>query len=192
MRQTTTIKSYTTDPEYDLKVTLGWELNLWGAMTWAKRQGAASYKASVEDWRAMRMTLVAEVASAYFRLIALDNELAIVRRTLITRQEGVEQARIRFEGRPYIRDRIPAGKSGIRLNRIARPQPGTPDSGGAKRHHPAHGRIPHRQAQPRIPPPRCRNAAAPPGRTLIHPTATPARPPCRRAAPGSRHGQMSG
>ncbi len=91
-------KSYTTDPEYDLKVTLGWELNLWGAMTWAKRQGAASYKASVEDWRAMRMTLVAEVASAYFRLIALDNELAIVRRTLITRQEGVEQARIRFEG----------------------------------------------------------------------------------------------
>ena len=73
MRQTTTIKkSYTTDPEYDLKVTLGWELNLWGAMTWAKRQGAASYKASVEDWRAMRMTLVAEVASAYFRLIALD------------------------------------------------------------------------------------------------------------------------
>ena len=46
----------------------------------------------------MRMTLVAEVAAAYFRLVALDNELSIVRRTLITRGEGVYQARLRFEG----------------------------------------------------------------------------------------------
>ena len=33
----------------------------------------------------MRMTLVAEVATAYFQLMALDNELSIVRRTLRTR-----------------------------------------------------------------------------------------------------------
>lgn len=46
----------------------------------------------------MRMTLVAEVATAYFELIALDNELAIVRRTLETRREDLNQARLRFEG----------------------------------------------------------------------------------------------
>lgn len=46
----------------------------------------------------MRMSLVAEVATAYFQLIAMDNELAVVRRTLATRSEGVEQARLRFEG----------------------------------------------------------------------------------------------
>lgn len=44
------------------------------------------------------MTLIAEVAQAYYELAALDNELAIVRRTLATRQEGVRQAKIRFEG----------------------------------------------------------------------------------------------
>ena len=44
------------------------------------------------------MSLVAEVATAYFQLIALDNELAVVKRTLETRSEGVEQARLRFEG----------------------------------------------------------------------------------------------
>ena len=54
--------------------------------------------ASVEDRRAMQMTLVAEVAAAYFRLMALDNELSIVRRTLITRSEGAYQAQLRFEG----------------------------------------------------------------------------------------------
>ena len=41
---------------------------------------------------------VAEVAAAYFRLMALDNELSIVRRTLITRSEGAYQAQLRFEG----------------------------------------------------------------------------------------------
>ena len=59
---------------------------------------ATEYLASVEDRRAMQMTLVAEVAAAYFRLMALDNELSIVRRTLITRSEGAYQAQLRFEG----------------------------------------------------------------------------------------------
>ena len=86
------------DPEYDLKVSVGWEVNLWGALSWARKQSGAKYLASVEDMRAMRMTLVAEVAEAYFRLIALDNELDIVKQTLVTRKESLEQARLRFEG----------------------------------------------------------------------------------------------
>ena len=73
-------------------------MNLWGAQTWAKRQSKARYLASVEDMRAMQMTLVAEVASAYFRLLALDNELSIVRQTLATRREALEHARLRYEG----------------------------------------------------------------------------------------------
>lgn len=91
-------KSFKKDPEYDLKLTVAWEANLWGSLSWAKRKGAAGYLASVDDERAMRMTLVAEVAKAYFTLLALDNELAIVRRTLVNRKEGMEKARIRYEG----------------------------------------------------------------------------------------------
>ena len=86
------------DPEFDLKASLSWELDLWGNLRWAKKKGEAEWLASVEDERAMRMTLIAEVASAYFRLVALDNELSIVRRTLETRREGVAKAKLRFEG----------------------------------------------------------------------------------------------
>lgn len=86
------------DPQFDLKATLSWEADLWGNLRWAKRKGAAEYTATVEDERAMRMTLVAETAAAYFRLVALDNELSIVRQTLDTRREGVAQAKLRFEG----------------------------------------------------------------------------------------------
>ncbi len=86
------------DPEYSLKATLSWEVDFWGRLKWAKDKGEHAYLESVEAKRAMQMTLIAEVATAYFRLVALDNELAIVRRTLTTRMEGVKQAKLRFEG----------------------------------------------------------------------------------------------
>ena len=89
---------YKKDPEFSLKATVGWEVNMWGALSWARKQSKAKFEASREDLRAMRMTLIAEVATTYFRLLALDNELAIVRQTLATREEALNQARIRFEG----------------------------------------------------------------------------------------------
>lgn len=91
-------EAHKSDPQHDLKANLNWEIDLWGKYRWAKRKGLAVWQATVEDERAMRMTLISEVATAYFTLMALDNELAIVRRTLVTRQEGVDKARLRFEG----------------------------------------------------------------------------------------------
>ena len=44
------------------------------------------------------MSLVAEVAKIYFELIALDNELLIVKQTLLAREDGVKLAKLRFEG----------------------------------------------------------------------------------------------
>ena len=91
-------KSFSNDPELGAKVGVSWELDLWGNLRWAKRKGAAEYLASVEAARAMQMTLVAEVATAYFELVALDHELGVVRRTVETREESVRQAKLRFEG----------------------------------------------------------------------------------------------
>lgn len=91
-------KKHVDDPEFDLKATVNWEYNLFGAQNWSKKKAGAQFLASLESQRALRMSLIAETATAYFNLIALDNELSIVKRTLSTRQEGVEQARLRFEG----------------------------------------------------------------------------------------------
>ncbi len=88
----------TSDSEYDLKISVGWEADLWGGLRWAKKRGAARYVASVDDERAMRVTVIAEVAATYYRLIALDAELDIARRTLFTREENLKKARLRFEG----------------------------------------------------------------------------------------------
>lgn len=88
----------TTDPETDLKVTLNWEIDLWGGLSQRQKRSAALYNASVEDRRALQMTLIAETATAYVNLVALESELDIVRRTLVTRAEGVEKARLRYQG----------------------------------------------------------------------------------------------
>ena len=86
------------DPEHGPKLSLSWEIDLWGHLRWASREKAAEYLASIEAQRALQMTLVSEVARTYFELLSLDNELEIVRRTLETRQEGVTQAKLRADG----------------------------------------------------------------------------------------------
>ena len=86
------------DIEYGVKANIGWELDLWGNLRWANDAVIAEYLSSVEGQRALMMSLVAEVAEIYFELIALDNELLIVKQTLKAREEGVRLAKIRFEG----------------------------------------------------------------------------------------------
>lgn len=90
--------THLTDPEYSLKASISWEADLFGNLKWSRRQSKSQFLASVEDARAVRMSLIAEVASTYFRLVALDNELTIVKRTLTTRSEGMKLAKLRFEG----------------------------------------------------------------------------------------------
>lgn len=86
------------DPEISLKFTLNWELDLWGGLSYARQQAGARYKGSVEEHRGMQITLIAEVARAYYNLVALKNELNIVRQTLLTREQALDKAKLRYEG----------------------------------------------------------------------------------------------
>ena len=83
---------------FEAQFLVSWELDLWGNLRWARSASIAEYLQSIEAQRALRMTIVAEVAQAYYELVALDTELNIVKQTLKAREEGVRLARIRFEG----------------------------------------------------------------------------------------------
>ena len=86
------------DPVVSVLGRFSWEIDLWGHLRWASKERLAEYFASVEAQRALKISLIAEVATAYFDLQALDNELLIVKRTLQTRDEGVQKAKIRLDG----------------------------------------------------------------------------------------------
>lgn len=85
-------------PEIHGILTLGWELDVWGKLRWANDAAVAEYMQSVESQRALRLTLVAQIAQNYFELKALDRELEIVKQTLDARREGVRFAKLRYEG----------------------------------------------------------------------------------------------
>lgn len=90
--------NYANDPEIGLKLDVSWELDIWGNLRWAKDRGKAQMMAGIESMHAVRISLIARVAQAYFELVALDNEYTIVKQTLAARAEGVRIARLRFEG----------------------------------------------------------------------------------------------
>lgn len=90
--------NYKSSNEVDLKFGVSWEIDLWGNLRWAKDKSMAEFMGSVENQRALKMSLVAQMAQSYFELVALDNELAIVKKTVDARRESLHLARIRYEG----------------------------------------------------------------------------------------------
>ena len=83
---------------FNTEAIFSWELDLWGKLRWGSQASLAAYLQTVEGQRAMQMTLIAQVAQAYFELQALDMELSIVRQTYDARVESVRLAKLRFEG----------------------------------------------------------------------------------------------
>ena len=65
------------------------EIDIWGRLRRATEAGRANLLASEENRKAVTVTLVGDVASAYFDLIELDSELEIAKRTLATREESL-------------------------------------------------------------------------------------------------------
>lgn len=105
------------DPEIAAKLSLSWELDFFGRLRWANREAMAKYLQTIEARRALQMTLIAEVATAYFELLALDKEMQIVENTLETRRVNVQQAKLRFEG--GLTSEIPYRQAQVELAKTA-------------------------------------------------------------------------
>ncbi len=91
-------KDLSPDPEMHLKGIVSWEFNLLGASVWKSQREADRYLASVEGQRSLQMSLIAEVVTAYFELISLDQQMAIIEQTVAVRRETTEKTRLRFLG----------------------------------------------------------------------------------------------
>jgi multidrug efflux system outer membrane protein len=91
-----TIPAQTFTPEGGF--TLGWELDLWGKFRRATEGARAQLLASEEVRAGVVISLIAQVAQAYFDLRALDLDLEISNRTVGSRQQSVELVKARLEG----------------------------------------------------------------------------------------------
>lgn len=101
--------------EFRANMSVGWEVDVWGNLRWQNDAAVAAYMQSVEAQRALHLTIVAQVAQEYFELRALDRQLTIVRQTLISREQGVQFAKLRYEG--GLTSEIPYRQSLVELAR---------------------------------------------------------------------------
>ena len=84
-------------PDMYLGMQSSWEVDIWEKLRHQRESAISTYLASVEGTNFVISTLVADVASYYTELLALDNELALVQQTITKQQEALEVIQLQKE-----------------------------------------------------------------------------------------------
>jgi outer membrane protein, multidrug efflux system len=83
---------------FDGYLTAAWEFDLWGRVRRLDEQARAEYFASEEGRRAVLLSLVSEVATSYYDLLELDEELAIAHATTDSFGQSLKLFQRQLEG----------------------------------------------------------------------------------------------
>lgn len=84
-------------PDYYLGLQSSWEIDILGKLRNQRKSAISQYLSSIEGTNFVISNLVADVAIYYNELLALDNELDIVRQTIQKQQEALEVVRVQKE-----------------------------------------------------------------------------------------------
>lgn len=76
--------------QYELSANLSWEADIWGKIRSNERAFQASYLQSVAAHQAVKSRLIANIASVYYQLLALDEQIRVTEETIETRSKGLE------------------------------------------------------------------------------------------------------
>lgn len=84
-------------PDYLLGAFATWEVDIWQKLRNAKRAAVSRYLSSVEGKNFMVTNLIAEIANSYYELLALDNQLDIVKQNIEIQNNALEIVRLQKE-----------------------------------------------------------------------------------------------
>jgi len=84
-------------PDMYLGLQASWEIDIWDKLKNQRRSAISNYLSSIEGTNFVVSNLVAEVAIAYYELLALDNELDLVQKTILKQQDALEIVKIQKE-----------------------------------------------------------------------------------------------
>ena len=75
---------------YNVPLTMQWEADIAGRIKGEKRAAVAAYMNATEAEQAVRLNIIASVASHYYTLLMMDDQLAITRQSVKVAQQTVE------------------------------------------------------------------------------------------------------
>jgi multidrug efflux system outer membrane protein len=78
---------------YQLGAFASWEVDIWHKLRNARKSAATRYLASVEGRNFTITNLIAEIANSYYELLALDNQLAIIKQNIEIRENALRIVR---------------------------------------------------------------------------------------------------
>ncbi len=76
--------------QFDITASLGWEADIWGKLKGQQKAQMATYLGSVAAHQAVKSSLVASVATAYYQLLSLDEQKKIINNTIEVRKKNLE------------------------------------------------------------------------------------------------------
>ena len=80
--------------DYQFGANASWEVDLWHKLSSGKRAAVEHYLATVEGRNAVLSSLISQVASNYYHLLALDNKLDLIHKYIDLQSKAVEIAKI--------------------------------------------------------------------------------------------------
>lgn len=83
-------KGQPTQKTYNIPVSMQWEVDLAGRLRGEKRAAVATYWSTAETERAVRLQLIAAVATHYYTLAMMDEQLAVTRENISNAKQTVE------------------------------------------------------------------------------------------------------
>ncbi len=84
-------------PDFMIGAFATWELDIWHKLRNAKKAALTRYLASVEGRNFMVTNLVAEIATSYYELLALDNQLRILQQNIEIQSNVLEIVKLQKE-----------------------------------------------------------------------------------------------
>jgi multidrug efflux system outer membrane protein len=84
-------------PDYAASLYANWEVDIWKKLHNAKKAAVTRYLASVEGKNFVLTNLITEVANSYYELLALDNQLAIVKQNIKLQENALEIVKVQKE-----------------------------------------------------------------------------------------------
>ena len=79
-------------------VRVAWELDIWGRIRRSTEAARAQYMSQEAVQYGIQQSLVASVASAYFQLLELDQELGVAKQSLVSRRDSARLVEARMTG----------------------------------------------------------------------------------------------
>ncbi len=84
-------------PDFRGSLSASWEADIWKKLRTAKQAAVNRYLGTIEGRNFVITNLVAEIANSYYELLALDNQLDIVKQTITLQKNALEIVKVQKE-----------------------------------------------------------------------------------------------